>query len=63
MSWNLEGMSVSWKLGGRRGRHGGLLLMVIWGRVLEVVRVRRMNLPERVDAKAHPMFEMSGGYG
>ena len=48
---------------GRRGRHGGLLLMIIWGRVLQVVRVRRMNSPERVDAKAHPRFEMSGGYG
>ena len=51
---------MSWKLEGRGGRHGSMLLMVIWGRVLEVVRVRCMNSPERIDAKAHPRFEMSG---
>ena len=40
-----------------------MLLRVIWRRVLEVVRVRCMNSPERVDAKAHTRFEMSGGWG
>ena len=51
---------MSWKLEGERGRHGGMSLMVIWRRALEFMRVRCMNSPERIDAKAHPRFEMSG---